>query len=222
MWSSRKKPPDDGGLLLDTKDRRLKKECTLAPKKHHNRHLNACNSLRRSINAASPRAQAKMGRLAEKGGGEPEVHAWLVNGNSPQRSRILMPICMGRVVLWSYIDKQICSIYAYGGGCLKEITNGEAFKYWSLTAAIDNDQSFCEGQPTTSKCLVFSVDSDEDVIEKPPGLNRQLILWGVFFTIHGELLEGTIDFALLPEYFGGSSDRDYAEKLVVEAFDQSL
>ena len=33
-----------------------------------------------------------------------------------------------------------------------------------------------------------------------------------------ELLDGTMDFALLPEYFGGSFDRDYAEKLVVEAF----
>ncbi|EJK59666.1 hypothetical protein THAOC_20076 [Thalassiosira oceanica] len=29
-----------------------------------------------------------------------------------------------------------------------------------------------------------------------------------------------MDFALLPEYFGGSFDRDYAEKLVVEAFDE--
>ncbi|EJK70724.1 hypothetical protein THAOC_07891, partial [Thalassiosira oceanica] len=37
---------------------------------------------------------------------------------------------------------------------------------------------------------------------------------------HGELLEGTMDFALLPEYFGGSFDMEYAEKLVVEAFEE--
>ncbi|EJK46529.1 hypothetical protein THAOC_34799 [Thalassiosira oceanica] len=36
----------------------------------------------------------------------------------------------------------------------------------------------------------------------------------------GELLEGTMDFALLPEYFGGSFDMEYAEKLVVEAFEE--
>ncbi|EJK60583.1 hypothetical protein THAOC_19033 [Thalassiosira oceanica] len=29
-----------------------------------------------------------------------------------------------------------------------------------------------------------------------------------------ELLDGTMDFALLPEYFGCSFDRDYAEKLI--------
>ena len=29
-----------------------------------------------------------------------------------------------------------------------------------------------------------------------------------------------MDFALLPEYFGGSFDREYAEKLVVEAFEE--
>ena len=28
---------------------------------------------------------------------------------------------------------------------------------------------------------------------------------------HGELLDGTMDFALLPEYFGGSFDREYGE-----------
>ena len=32
---------------------------------------------------------------------------------------------------------------------------------------------------------------------------------------HGELLEGIMDFDLLPEYFGGSFDREYAEKLVL-------
>ena len=37
---------------------------------------------------------------------------------------------------------------------------------------------------------------------------------------HGELLEGTMDFALLPEYFGGSFDMEYAKKLVVEAFEE--
>ena len=29
-----------------------------------------------------------------------------------------------------------------------------------------------------------------------------------------------MDFALLPEYFGGSFDMEYAEKLVVEAFEE--
>ncbi|EJK45485.1 hypothetical protein THAOC_35897, partial [Thalassiosira oceanica] len=38
---------------------------------------------------------------------------------------------------------------------------------------------------------------------------------------HGELLEGTtMDFALLPEYFGGSFGMEYAEKLVIEAFEE--
>ena len=37
---------------------------------------------------------------------------------------------------------------------------------------------------------------------------------------HGELLEGTMNFALLPEYFGGSFNREYVEKLVVEAFEE--
>ncbi|EJK50854.1 hypothetical protein THAOC_30040, partial [Thalassiosira oceanica] len=31
---------------------------------------------------------------------------------------------------------------------------------------------------------------------------------------------GTMDFALLPEYFGGSFDMEYAKKLVVEAFEE--
>ncbi|EJK46383.1 hypothetical protein THAOC_34948, partial [Thalassiosira oceanica] len=37
---------------------------------------------------------------------------------------------------------------------------------------------------------------------------------------HGELFEGKMNFALLPEYFGGSFNREYAEKLVVEAFEE--
>ncbi|EJK73381.1 hypothetical protein THAOC_04998 [Thalassiosira oceanica] len=32
--------------------------------------------------------------------------------------------------------------------------------------------------------------------------------------------DGTMDFALLPKYFGGSFDREYAEKLVVKAFEE--
>ncbi|EJK62300.1 hypothetical protein THAOC_17091, partial [Thalassiosira oceanica] len=71
----------------------------------------------------------------------------------------------------------------------KVVVNGNSF-HWSLTAAIDNDQSFCKEQ----MCL------------------------GSFAL--RELLDGTMDFALLPEYFGGSFDRDYAEKLVVEAFEE--
>ncbi|EJK44388.1 hypothetical protein THAOC_37073, partial [Thalassiosira oceanica] len=51
-------------------------------------------------------------------------------------------------------------------------------------------------------------------------IQDKLILWGVGSLHHGELLDGTMDFALLPEYFGGSFDRDYAEKLVVEAFEE--
>ena len=37
---------------------------------------------------------------------------------------------------------------------------------------------------------------------------------------HGDLLDGTMDFDLLPEYFGSSFDRKYAEKLVIEAFEE--
>lgn len=48
------------------------------------------------------------------------------------------------------------------------------------------------------------------------------IVWDVFLH-HGELLEGTMNFALLPEYFlGVSFDREYAEKLVVEAFEEDM
>ena len=68
--------------------------------------------------------------------------------------------------------------------------------------------------------ITGSVGSAENT--QPPGLNRQLIVRCLH---HGEgelreLLDGTMDFALLPEYFGGSFDRDYAEKLVVEAFEE--
>ncbi|EJK67271.1 hypothetical protein THAOC_11724 [Thalassiosira oceanica] len=45
-----------------------------------------------------------------------------------------------------------------------------------------------------------------------------LILWGVFTT--GSFGWDKMDFALLPEYFGGSFDREYAEKLFVEAFEE--
>ncbi|EJK52682.1 hypothetical protein THAOC_28016 [Thalassiosira oceanica] len=104
-------------------------------------------------------------------------------------------------------------IYAYGG------TNGEAFKYWSLTAAINNDQSFCEGQPTTSKCLVFSVDSDEDVIEKVK------IVCNLFLKVtQPELLEGTIDFALLQSTLGvpstGIMQRSWSLRPLTKAFEE--
>ena len=55
----RKKPPDDGGLLLDTKDRRLKKECQecgvtfyIGPDETSQQTDNRRATLRRSINAA--------------------------------------------------------------------------------------------------------------------------------------------------------------------------
>ncbi|EJK58462.1 hypothetical protein THAOC_21409 [Thalassiosira oceanica] len=110
-------------------------------------------------------------------------------------------------------------------------------------SAIDNDQSFCEEQEPmclgtfapsrmcpkpgllkTTSCLVNlcwclpgkitgSVGSAENT--QPPGLNRQLIVRCLHHG-EGELLDGTMDFALLPEYFGGS-----AEKLVVEAFEEA-
>ncbi|EJK62749.1 hypothetical protein THAOC_16626 [Thalassiosira oceanica] len=41
-----------------------------------------------------------------------------------------------------------------------------------------------------------------------PGHSRQAHIVGCLH--HRELLDGTMDFALLPEYFGGSFDRDYA------------
>ncbi|EJK58821.1 hypothetical protein THAOC_21020 [Thalassiosira oceanica] len=96
-------------------------------------------------------------------------------------------------------------------------------------------------QPTTghllrSKCLVFSVDSDEDVIEKvkivcdlfskvtQPYVSKTGTAHFVGCLHHGgsfwTILDGTMDFALLPEYFGGSFDMEYAKKLVVEAFEE--
>ncbi|EJK67113.1 hypothetical protein THAOC_11892 [Thalassiosira oceanica] len=60
-------------------------------------------------------------------------------------------------------------------------------------AAIDNDQSFCEEQMCLGSFALRCLHHGE-----------------------GKFLDGTMDFALLPEYFGGSFDRDYAKKLVVE------
>ena len=37
---------------------------------------------------------------------------------------------------------------------------------------------------------------------------------------HGDLLDGTMDFDLFQVYFGSSFDRKYAERLVVEAFEE--
>ena len=37
---------------------------------------------------------------------------------------------------------------------------------------------------------------------------------------HGELLEGSMDFDLLPNYFGHLCDREYTEKLVIDAFEE--
>ncbi|EJK56712.1 hypothetical protein THAOC_23349 [Thalassiosira oceanica] len=37
---------------------------------------------------------------------------------------------------------------------------------------------------------------------------------------HKELLEGAMNFNMLPEYFGNSFDREFAEKLVIEAFEE--
>ncbi|EJK61560.1 hypothetical protein THAOC_17932 [Thalassiosira oceanica] len=48
-------------------------------------------------------------------------------------------------------------------------------------------------------------------------------LWDVGLFTTGSfwrVLLWTMDFALLPEYFGGSFDREYAEKLVIEAFEE--
>ena len=115
------------------------------------------------------------------------------------------------------------------------------------------------------KCLVFFVDSDEDVTEKVkivcelfskvtkpyvsktgvvgrphlgvPGkitgsvgsddLPNIITAVGPYKTAHivgclhhGDLLDGTMDFDLFQEYFGSSFDRKYAEKLVVEAFEE--
>ncbi|EJK51945.1 hypothetical protein THAOC_28834, partial [Thalassiosira oceanica] len=50
------------------------------------------------------------------------------------------------------------------------------------------------------------------------GLTRQLILWDVFTT--GGAFRGYNGLCLLPAYFGGSVDMEYAKKLVVEAFEE--
>ena len=72
----RKKPPDDEGLLLDTKDRRLKKECQecgvefyIGPEETSQQASKRRAALRRSINAAKKKRQ----RVAEKGGEREQV-----------------------------------------------------------------------------------------------------------------------------------------------------
>ena len=37
---------------------------------------------------------------------------------------------------------------------------------------------------------------------------------------HGELLEGSMDFDLLPKYFGNLFDMEFAKKLAIEAFEE--
>ena len=71
----RKKPPDDGGLLLDTKDRRLKKECQtfgvtfyIGPDETSQQTDKRRATLRRSINAA----KTKIRRVGGEKGGERE------------------------------------------------------------------------------------------------------------------------------------------------------
>ena len=194
--------------------------------------------------------------------------------NGPQRTRVHADVhASGLMVVY----------------LLKEATNSPAFT-GDLTAAIEDDQSFCEKQMCLGsfaqrcavsgevmtfktannrtfarKCLVFFVDSDEDVTEKVkivselfsevtkpyvsktgvvgrphlgvPGkitgsigsadLPNIIAAVGTYKTAHivgclhhGDLLDGTMDFDLLPEYFGSSFDRKYAEKLVIEAFEE--
>ena len=72
----RKKPPDDEGLLLDTKDRRLKRECQecgvkffIGPEETSQQASKRRAALRRSINAAKKKRQ----RVAEKGGEREQV-----------------------------------------------------------------------------------------------------------------------------------------------------
>ncbi|EJK48996.1 hypothetical protein THAOC_32165, partial [Thalassiosira oceanica] len=62
--------------------------------------------------------------------------------NSPQRSRILMPICMGVLLCF----------------------------HWSLTAAIDNDQSFCEEQDVSRNfCTEISnYDTNKTRLDEAP------------------------------------------------------
>ncbi|EJK69173.1 hypothetical protein THAOC_09599 [Thalassiosira oceanica] len=164
-------------------------------------------------------SKTKMRRLEEKGGGGEREQtetkdAWEAglqtdrsgsgSQNSPQRSRILMPIRMG-VLLWSYIDRYSLSMLMVVAAVSKR---QRCSFHWSLTAAIDNDQSICKEQ-----------DVSRNFCTEPPGLSRQLIVRCLHHG-EGEFLDGTMDFALLPEYFGGSFDRNYAKKLVVEAFEE--
>ena len=65
----RKKPPDDGGLLLDTKDRKLKRDCEefgvvfyIGPEET----LQQTNVRRATLRRSIKNAKTKMRRLEEK------------------------------------------------------------------------------------------------------------------------------------------------------------
>ncbi|EJK64447.1 hypothetical protein THAOC_14817 [Thalassiosira oceanica] len=165
----RKKPPGDGGLLLDTKDRRLKMECEevgvtfyIGPDETSQQRYDRRVTLRRSIK----RAKTKMRRLEEKGG---------------KREQLCVKI------------------------------------------------SFAQ------KCFVFLVDSDENVRKKvqivcdlfsrvtKPFVSKTGVAGRPHLGVPGNIT-GSVESDDLPEiitaYFGGAFDMEYAEKLVVEAFEE--
>ena len=112
----RKKPPDDEGLLLHTKDRRLKRECQecgvkffIGPEETSQQASKRRAALRRSINAAKKKRQ----RVAEKGGEREQVR----------------------------LQKQ-----ALRQDRLRQTETEDARTSGDLTRAIDDDESFCEDQ----------------------------------------------------------------------------
>ncbi|EJK73409.1 hypothetical protein THAOC_04969 [Thalassiosira oceanica] len=78
---------------------------------------------------------------------------------------------------------------------------------------------------TSSWCLARSLKvlgrPISQISSQLSGLTKDSSYCGVSSPRGGELLDGTMDFALLPEYFGGSFDRDYVcKEAVVEAFEE--
>ncbi|EJK64163.1 hypothetical protein THAOC_15130 [Thalassiosira oceanica] len=271
----RKKPPDDGGLLLDTNDRRLRRECQecgvkfyIGPEETSQQAFKRRETLRRSINAAKKKRQ----RVAEKGGEREQVclqkQALRQDLHRHAETEDAREARLQADRAYKESKREAESRLKMLGHC--------AFT-GDLTRAIDDDHSFCEDQMClgsfplrcaisgevktfktannrtfAQKCFVFSVDSDEEVIKKvqivcdlfsrvtKPYVSKTGVAGRPHLGVPGKitgsvesadlpeiitaLLEGTMNFCLAstPEYFGGSFDREYAEKLVVEAFEEDM
>ena len=259
----RKKPPD-GGLLLDSKDRRLKAECQECGVTFYVGHEETSQqtskrraTLRRSINAA----KKKMRRLEETNEArEARLQDDRANKESKRQaeSEGVRTVRLQKQAVRQDLRRQ------------KETTEARALRLQRQALR----QQFKRDEITTSEtaesrqhrlqCLVFLVESDKDVREKlsvlcelfskvtKPYVSRTgvagrphlgvpgkvtgsvgsadlptiIAAVGPYKTAHvvgclhhGELLEGSMDFDLLPDYFE-KFDREFAEKLVIEAFEE--